>query len=354
MTIFTENHWGIFDRRKRYWFARLFLETLFWNNHLDEGIPDILDEGLTKELDLPYLAVMNRQERDTLWWHLLVAVCYQGVPATSPLLESSAIAVIEIAKELLFTEVEVAEDFFQEEEWDYKNPDQVEYWTRYRVMIESLCRELYDRDKGLRSPLVPEQRRAILLDIDRQKVNDLASAQLLELVQQFSAVDFDSERVEECFELFEEEHRTLLLECDRYCRFLAPPTPQEVFDLNDLDCWRDRFDNLEFLFTAQDDDYCRDDDNCPALLAVLRLNLGANYWSLLFQCLEEKPLSEISQLKRTFAATNLPITLSRLSDRRIALLQESALIGGWYLKKLPHSIAEWRSEQVRGKELFGV
>ena len=149
MTIYTDGGgWHTFNKRQRYWFARLILEAVLWNNSADS------DEVYDRILETPHIGRLNTRMRDAAWGRLLLCACYKEPEAQGALLESASVALIEILKEAIFTEIDLAECFGEEEEGED------EYCSRARNLCKSICEEL-DSIEDTADPLELNTRRDV-------------------------------------------------------------------------------------------------------------------------------------------------------------------------------------------------
>ena len=263
--------WTVFTVEERYWFARLLLECFFWNNFADDDTCSqyaIREE--TRELPTPIFGRYSLAIRDAIWWHILLCSCYESIKGETAVIESGTGAIIDIIKELLFAEIEWAEDLLEEDR-DFA----LWYYTRYRILVESISRSLMKRWNE------------------------------------------------------DEEEEQLSSEL---------PTPEEMLELTDISYWKDRLDDLEVLFTAYDNDYTFG-ANLPSeamdflsidpkyydektILGELQKDQEYGYWDLLCLCLEKKPLPPLSKVKKQRKEANWFLSLEKhLTKKRLKMVE---------------------------------
>ncbi len=133
--------WTVFTVEERYWLARLLLECFFWNNFADDDTYakyDIKKE--TRELHTPIFGRYSSAIREAIWWKILLCSCHESIKGETAVIESGTGAIIDIIKELLFAEIELVEDLLEEDR-DFA----LWYFTRYRILVESISRSLMKR-----------------------------------------------------------------------------------------------------------------------------------------------------------------------------------------------------------------
>lgn len=244
--------WSILTQEERYWFGRLFLEAIFWNNYADASwLPDknTIPED-NRPIGTTVFRDFSREIRDAILWRILICACYEKPQAESAIEESGIVALIHILEELVQEEIDCTEDIINEPEELELNREFIEYhYTRYRNLVISIVTNLgKDSEDEFNEEL---------------KLNSLTNSQILKL--------------------------------------------------NDWHFWINYIDLIEIKFTPYDSDYSFPEDilaeersfftiekdyfNQKSLLGELQKKINIDYWDLLFCCLEKRPLPELNELE---------------------------------------------------------
>lgn len=126
-----------------------------------------------------------------------------------------------------------------------------------------------------------------------------------------------------------------------------PPTPEEVFRLDEEEFWSDRLESLSFVFKADDDDY-KFGDLPPEKLAMFAIapnyfsqkdllqelleKEDIGYWDLLMRCLKKEPLPSLEAVKQQKKELNWFESLEKhYNKKELEFLQELIITTSWNL-----------------------